>query len=1017
MTQPIRVLHLEDCPRDAELIRHRLNVEDLSCDILLATSQDSFETALAREPFDLILSDYNLPGYSGVAALRHAKATRPDVPVILISGTVMEEHAVECLHIGATDYLLKDRLERLVPAVRRALQEAETRRARQRVEAALGESESRKAAILDSVLDCIVTMDAAGTVIEFNSAATRTFGYSKAEAIGRPMADLIIPPQFRDMHHAGLTRYLATGEGPVIGRLIEISAMRSDGSEIPVELTITAIRSGPAPIFTGVLRDITARRQAEATRARLASIVDSSADAIFSLAMDDTILTWNTGAEQLYGYAASEMIGRSRALLVPAGKSDELVSVMERAARGESGQVLETSRVRKDGSVVDIALVTSPMTDSTGRVASVSTIARDITSRKRAEATLRDERDRAQQYLDTAEVLLLKLDVDGRILLVNRYACDVLGWTAEELFGRNWNETCLPARIRREIRANFLHPTGGELSVSESPVLTRSGEERLFEWRCRLLRDDEGRVVGSFSSGTDISERNQAVAALRKAEERMRFVLEAAGAGIWDLDFTTGVLQWSEILEAQNGLRPGTFGGTFAAFLERVHPQDRDALVERMKAHESGRNFSTEHRTVWPDGTVRWLSGWGRIDVGPMGEPVRGVGISLDVTERHTLEAQYQQAQKMEAIGRLAGGVAHDFNNLLTVILGFCELLLAGLTPDDPRQADITEIQKAGARAAGLTRQLLAFSRKEILDPRLLDLNAIVADIRVMLGRLIGEDVAIVLDLEPALPPMKADRGQMEQIVLNLAVNARDAMPKGGTLTIATTSVELDEHGAQTHVAVKPGPYLVLTVTDTGTGMTREVQARLFEPFFTTKEPGKGTGLGLATVHGIATQSGGGVAVDSEVGRGTSVMVYLPRADPAEPVVAAPRPVDRDRSGVETVLVVEDAEGLRELTRRLLERQGYTVLVAANADEAAHLFDEHPSIDLLLTDVVMPGGNGPELVTRLLEIRPTLKVIYMSGYTEEAIVHHGVLAPGIMFLHKPFSSDSLGRKLREVLDR
>jgi len=768
---PIRVLHLEDSPRDAELIRHRLEAEDVSCDILLANSKDSFEAALTREPFDLVISDYNLPGYDGMTALKHAQATQPDVPVILISGTVVEEQAVECLHIGATDYLLKDRLERLAPAVRRAMQEADNRRARLRVETALGESEARKAAVLDSVLDCIVTMDAEGTVIEFNSAASRTFGYPKAEAIGRSLAELIIPPQFRERHRAGLARCLATGEGPLIGKLIEVTAMRADGSEIPVELAITAIRSGAAQIFTGVLRDITARKQAEITRAQLAAIVDSSDDAIISLSMEGTVLTWNAGAERLYGYAASEMIGRNRALLVPDGSSAELVSVMERAARGEMGEVLETRRVRKDGSVVDIALVTSPMTDSTGRVASVSTIARNITSRKKAEAELRE------------------------------------------------------------------------------------------------------------------------------------------------------------------------------------------------------------------------------------------------------LEEQYQQAQKMEAIGRLAGGVAHDFNNLLTVILGFCELLLADLDPNDVRQADIGEIQKAGARAAGLTRQLLAFSRKEIIQPALLDLNVIVTDIRVMLVRLIGENMTVVLALEEALAPVKADRGQIEQIVLNLAVNARDAMPKGGTLTIATSTVELNEHYTKTHLAVKPGSYVVLTVTDTGTGMSPEVQSRLFEPFFTTKEPGKGTGLGLATVYGIVTRSGGSVTVDSTVGGGTSFMVFLPRADAAEPVVAAPPPLDRGRAARHTVLVVEDAEGLRELTRRLLERQGHTALVAANADEARELFDQHGSIDLLLTDVVMPGASGPELVKELVGRRTTLKVIYMSGYTDDAIVHHGVLDPGIVFLQKPFSSESLALKIREALGR
>jgi CheY-like chemotaxis protein len=381
------------------------------------------------------------------------------------------------------------------------------------------------------------------------------------------------------------------------------------------------------------------------------------------------------------------------------------------------------------------------------------------------------------------------------------------------------------------------------------------------------------------------------------------------------------------------------------------------------------------------------------------------------------LEEQYQQAQKMDAIGRLAGGVAHDFNNLLTVILGYCELLLADLDPDDPRQADMAEIQRAGASAAMLTRQLLAFSRKEIIEPTLLDLNTVLTDMRAMLGRLIREDVKVVLALRPELGLVKADRGQVEQIVMNLAVNARDAMPTGGTLTIETANVELDAHDATTHVTLKPGPYVALTVTDTGTGMSPQVQARLFEPFFTTKEVGKGTGLGLATVHGIVTRNGGSVIVDSEVGRGTSLRVFFPRAEAAETVVEAPLPAPRPRAGMQTVLVVDDAEGLRDLAKRLLERQNYKVLLAANADEALQLCERNASIDVLLTDVVMPGASGPELKRLLIERRPAVKVIYMSGYTEDAIVQHGVLNPGIAFLHKPFTAESLGRKIREVLDK
>jgi two-component system cell cycle sensor histidine kinase/response regulator CckA len=457
------------------------------------------------------------------------------------------------------------------------------------------------------------------------------------------------------------------------------------------------------------------------------------------------------------------------------------------------------------------------------------------------------------------------------------------------LLGRDFFETCLPARTRLALRRKFHGVIGGDLAAVETLVLTRSGEERLIEWRNTLQRDDAGRVVGTFSSGADITDRHQAVEALRTAEERMRFALEAADVGIWDMDFTTGVHRWSETLEAHYGLQPGTFGGTLEAFVERIHPDDRESVLETIrKAMKTGADFSMQHRSIRPDGAVRWLSGAGRVHLGALGEPVRAVGITMDVTARRTLEDQYQQAQKMEAIGRLAGGVAHDFNNLLTVILGYCGLLLADLDPADRRQPDIGEIQKAGLSAAKLTRQLLAFSRKEIIEPTLLDLRVVAADMKVMLGRVIGEDVKIVLCLAAEPACVIADRGQIEQIVMNLAVNARDAMPAGGTLTIETANVELDAHYAAAHFAVKPGPYVVLTLTDTGTGMTPEVKAHLFEPFFTTKGVGQGTGLGLATVHGIVARSGGSVNVSSEAGRGTSFTLYFPRADTAEAEIAPP---------------------------------------------------------------------------------------------------------------------------------
>ncbi|MBI3412410.1 MAG: PAS domain S-box protein [Planctomycetes bacterium] len=398
------------------------------------------------------------------------------------------------------------------------------------------------------------------------------------------------------------------------------------------------------------------------------------------------------------------------------------------------------------------------------------------------------------------------------------------------------------------------------------------------------------------------------------------------------------------------------------------------------------------------------------------GQVVGVLGIYADITEHKRLEDQLRQSQKMEAVGRLAGGVAHDFNNLLTVITGYTELLLSELLPEDPWFAKIREIKFAADRAAGLTRQLLAFSRKQVLAPKALDLNALVTETQSMLRRLIGEDIELVSRLQPNLWQIHADPGQIHQVLLNLAVNARDAMPQGGRLTIATANARLEKPLPMGFLEAPPGPYVELSVSDTGSGMKQETLAHLFEPFYTTKEVGKGTGLGLATVYGIVKQSGGDILVRSEPGKGSSFSIYLPAAETAVPL-SSERRLSEVRKGLETILVVEDEAGVRSLTKCLLEMDGYQVLEAANGAEAILLCERFPDvIHLMATDVVMPQMSGRQLSDRLAPLRPDMKVLYISGYTEDAIVHHGVLDNGFAFLNKPFSKDGLSRKVREVLD-
>src|SRR5437773_9313187 len=384
--------------------------------------------------------------------------------------------------------------------------------------------------------------------------------------------------------------------------------------------------------------------------------------------------------------------------------------------------------------------------------------------------------------------------------------------------------------------------------------------------------------------------------------------------------------------------------------------------------------------------------------------------------DRARLEEQLRQAHKMEAIGRLAGGIAHDFNNLLTVINGYSELVLNSLGANLHARKNVEQIKKAGRRAATLTRQLLAFSRRQVLQLRVLDLNAVVTNFEAMLQPLIGEDILLEAVLQPGLGLVKVDPGQIEQIILNLTVNARDAMPEGGKLTIETANVELDEAYARRHVSVRPGPYVMLAISDTGCGMDAETQARIFEPFFTTKEPGKGTGLGLSTVYGIVKQSGGDIWVYSEPGRGTTFKIYLPWVEGAVETVEPGVAPARDVRGSETILLGEDDGGIRRLVRQVLAERGYWVLEAIHGTHAIQISEQHTvPIHLLVTDVVMPGMSGRDLAERLKPSRPNMKVLFMSGYTDKAIVHHGELDPGTAVVRKQFTPDALARKLREVL--
>jgi PAS domain S-box-containing protein len=536
----------------------------------------------------------------------------------------------------------------------------------------------------------------------------------------------------------------------------------------------------------------------------------------------------------------------------------------------------------------------------------------------------------------------------------------------------------------------------------------------------------------------DLTEEERLQAARQESEQRYRDLIQGLDAIVWEADARTLAFSFvSRRAETVLGYPVERWTREPDFWVRRIHPDDRDQVMRIYRdAIAGGRDHEFEYRSVAADGREVWLRDIVHVVRDGDGQPTTLRGLTVDLTQLkrseralYQSEEQLRQAQKMDAVGKLAGGIAHDFNNLLMIIRGDSDLMLRRLARGHPLRQNAEGIREAADQAATLTRQLLAFSRKEVVAPRLVDLNSIVASIHAMLQRLLGETINLVTITAPDLGGVMADPGQMEQMILNLCVNARDAMPDGGRLTVRTANVELDETAAKWWSDSRPGAYVVLEVSDTGAGMDEETRVHLFEPFFTTKEQGKGTGLGLSTVYGAVKQSGGHISVESAPGRGSTFRIYLPRV--AAPAVTPPdlRPspeaADPGTAGDttlaqghgETILLVEDAQRVRAVVREILEMSGYTVLEARHGADALEVSNRHAgTIHLLVTDVVMPQMSGRELSQRLSTLRPDLKVLYMSGYTDDAIVRHGVLASGIAFLSKPFTPDALALKVREVLD-
>ncbi len=768
MSDPIRVLQIEDSLTDAKLVLQALRSPGSSLEALRVEDASSLRAALEQKAWDVVISDWSMPKFSALSALEIVKASGLDLPFIIVSGTIGEETAVEAMRAGADDYVLKDKLGRLRPAVERELRERAHREARRAAEA-----------------------------------------------------------------------------------------------------------------------------DARAQQKRFRALIENSADAITLTGLDGTLLYASPAMARMLGAAVDGWVGGSAIQFVHPDDRASVGAVMAKIREPGAGSLTVQFRaLHQDGSVVWLEATATNMVGEAAVGAIVGNV-RNITEQKRTHDELRLSEARFRRLADSGIVSIVIADVHGNIHDTNDTYLRLMGYSRDELLAGEvrWTDMTPPDLKDLADRAVEQLKTVGFAPPWETEQLRKDGTRVPVLVTVAMLEFPQ-----CIAAVTDLSERKKGEAALRRVEEQLR------------------------------------------------------------------------------------------------------------------------QAQKMEAIGSLAGGVAHDFNNALSVILSYSELILDELKGNDPLRGDVEQIQTAGKRASELTRQLLLFSRQQVVEPKVLNLNAVLVGMDKMLRRILGEDIDLVSSPDAALGRVRADPGSIEQVVMNLVVNARDAMPTGGKLTMETSNVELDEGFTLEHHAAKPGPYVMLAVSDTGTGMDKVTRARIFEPFFTTKEKGKGTGLGLSTVFGIVRQSDGHVWVYSELGKGTTFKIYLPRVDAAIEEVRKKVLVGSLR-GSETILLVEDEDQVRTVARGILRKHGYQVLDVGNAGEALLLCEKHPAtIHLLLTDVVMPQMSGPELAKRLGTVRKDMKVLCMSGYTDDAALRHGVVESGIAYLQKPLTVETLTRKVREVLD-
>jgi PAS domain S-box-containing protein len=1163
MKKKIHILHLEDDPDFAELVRSLFAQDGSDFKVKRVGDRADFETALATGVFDVIISDYHLPSFSGLDALAMVRKKDPHIPFILVSGTIGEQAAIESLKAGSTDYLLKQNPDRLPSAVRRAVKEAEERARLRAAETELVRREKYFRTLTENSLDMLCILSREGNLLYASPSIERALGYRPEELRGQDYFARVHPDdlprvreafqftldhpertvkiQFRHQNKNGEWRHLElVGQNrlqdPEIGGLVadcrdvtdhwrveeelrhsekqyrllfhgnpnpmwvfdlETQAFlevneaaiqhygysreefltktladirpaedgdpkaialdtadhnvvwrhrRKDGSLIDVEVVWSPMVFGERFAALTMASDVTERLRIEHRNTvfsklghRLSSASTNSEAATIICEAADALFKWDDFALDLYFAERDEVFSlltittvEGRRVELPSSPQPKTANALVQRVIKKGAELLsafETKHfsavtmlapIRKGEHVIGLLFVQNhtPGTYTNHDLEMLQTLADQCSGaleRVRAEQDLRESRQRFRDLFENSPDAIFVEDMDGTVLDVNFAACALHGLTREQLIGKSALNDLIPPGRRENAQRDFQNLASGKLSWVEGESLAADGNITPVE--VRAGRVEYNGKPALLLHVRDITERRAAKTAVQSSEMLFRSVWENSVDGMRLTDENGIVVAVNKAycklfgMEAEK-LEDKLFNIVYA---ESEKPQD---LLERHREHfrsrAPGRKFQRlfnlhNGQTAALEITDSFLE--------LHGHPLLLFSLFRDVTTQRRLEEQLRQSQKMEAIGQLAGGVAHDFNNILTVIHGHAALLESSELEESALRS-AQQIVQAAERAAGLTRQLLTFSRRQLIQPRKLDMNKIVGNMTDLLGRLLGEDVSLQLNYCQSPAMVEADVGMMEQVLLNLAVNARDAMPKGGRLSVRIAILEVNEAHVQNHPEARVGQFVCVSKTDTGSGIPPENLQRIFEPFFTTKEVGKGTGLGLATVYGIVKQHQGWIEVESTVGKGTTFRMYIPFAGSEHVDTGKPTTQIAIRGGTETLLLVEDEKPVRELVSRVLQKHGYKILQAGNGVEALQIWSQHKNeISLLFTDLVMPDNmNGRELAEKLWVDRPGLKVIFTSGYSADIVGKDFKLEPELNYLQKPYQPQTLALVVRRCLD-